>query len=143
MGEEREMEVNGKRVGQNRGERKHISGGKGHVGQDREEEDNHFRHCSSFPTGDSPVMQEKRGITRRLEEGGQEEERGREGGKHMRRPAHSKLKIFRKGWVEGGAEEEMKRGEGEEGEGDLDDLMRKRWEEGETQAQEMERRECG
>lgn len=140
MGEEREMEVNGKRAGQNRGERKHISGGKGHVGQDREEEENRSRHCSSFPTGDSPVMQEKRGITRRLEEGGREEERGREGGKHTRRPADSKLKIFRKGWVEG-AEEEMKRGEGEEG--DLDDLMRKRWEEGEIQAQEMERRECG
>lgn len=34
----------------------------------------------------------------------------------------------------------MKRGEGDEGEGDLDDLMRKRWEEGEIQAQEMERR---
>lgn len=59
----------------------------------------------------------------------------------MRRPAYSKLKISRKGSVGGRAEEEMKRGEGEEG--DLDDLMRKRWEEGEIQAQEMERRECG
>lgn len=68
----KEMEVNGRREERNRGERKHISGGMGYMGQNREEE-NHFCHCSSFPKGDSPVMQGKSGITRRLEEEAEED----------------------------------------------------------------------
>ena len=38
-----------------------------------------------LPKGDSPVMQEERGITRRLEEGGQRKEGRKEGRKEASR----------------------------------------------------------
>lgn len=84
-------EVNGERKGRNRGERKHISGGEGICGPRKSRGEGPFSpRCSPLPKGDSPVTQEERGITRRLEEGGErkggrKEEGERKGGREAGR----------------------------------------------------------